>query len=100
MKLTPIKLWLSFFGFWGVLLSGALSNSLGAPGVWQVLQLRSQLQQGQKDLVRLENELQTLQGKTELLEKHKPTLRREIRRVLGYGRPEEIEFVFTSRLAP
>ena len=81
---------------WLILISGVLPWSV-APGIWQAIQLNSLLEQKRQRLVKIETEIVDLEREKKLLETHRPTQEREIRKVLGYAGPDEIVFDFSRQ---
>lgn len=92
----PWGVWLCGAAVWLVLISGVLPWS-ATPGIWQALQLKSLLEHKRQNLIRIENEIAELEREKKLLEGHRPTQEREIRRVLGYAAPDEIVFDFSRQ---
>lgn len=98
MTLAPAKLWLAFFALWSVVLTGVFADTIGAPGGWQAWKLRELLNTKQGQLGELRGHVRRLESQIQLLEKHRTTQVREVRRVLGYAAPEELVFEFDSPL--
>jgi len=89
-------MWLSVFGVWIFLLSGALNAWFRSPGLWQWFRLKSYLSTQQALVVEAENQLIALSAEQVRLERSGATQQQEIRRVLGYVRPDEVIFDFTG----
>jgi hypothetical protein len=95
---NPHRVWLALFGAWLILLSGVLNPWLGGPGVLQWWRLESLLSQRQDRLTDVENQVLALSSEQVRLERSVATQQREIRRVLGYVRTDEMVFDFSAEL--
>ena len=89
------RIWLILFTFWLLLLSGALTRFVGSPGILQAVRLKNLLESKKAQLTLAQQELQKLEMETSELERNPQAQVREIRRVLGYARPDELIFDFT-----
>jgi hypothetical protein len=94
--MRPNSLWLLAFGIWAILLSGALNNLVGPPGILQAVRLRSLLSLKQARALETRAGIEQLRSDAELLEKSHAAQEHEIRRVLGYAAPDELIFDFSS----
>ena len=94
----PHRVWLGLFGAWVVLLSGILNPWIGGPGVIQWWRLESLLSQRQDRLTEVENQVLAQSSEQVRLERSVATQQREIRRVLGYVRADEMIFDFSAEL--
>jgi len=95
---NPHRVWLALFGAWLILLSGVLNPWIGGPGVMQWWRLESLLSQRQDRLTDVENQVLALSSEQVRLERSVATQQREIRRVLGYVRTDEMVFDFSAEL--
>lgn len=95
---NPHRVWLALFGVWMLLLTGLLNPWLEGPGLVQWWRLESLLSQKHSRLAEIENEVLALSSEQVRLERSGATQQREIRRVLGYVRPDEIIFDFSAEL--
>ena len=95
---NPHRVWLAIFGGWVLLLSGALSPWVGGPGLLQLFRLRSLLGHHQGRLSEVEGQVLSLSSDQVRLERNSATQQREIRRVLGYVRSDEMVFDFSAQL--
>jgi hypothetical protein len=95
---NPHRVWLALFGAWLVLLSGILTPWIGGPGIIQWWRLESLLSQRQERLSEVENQVLALSSEQVRLERSVATQQREIRRVLGYVRADEMVFDFSAEL--
>jgi cell division protein FtsB len=86
--------WCGFFLLWLVLLSGALERWVGGPGLVQWLQVRSLVAETRARGEEIEFELSRLDGLRRQLESNPAVQEIEIRRVLGYLRPNEMVFEY------
>ena len=86
--------WCGFFLLWLILLSGMLERWVGAPGLYQWLQVRSLVKETRNKGEEIEFELSRLDGLRKQLETNPAVQEIEIRRVLGYLRPNEIVFEY------
>ena len=93
---NPTRVWLAVFGVWLVLLSGIFNRWLGSPGLIQLWRLESLLSQRQAKLTEIENQVLALSSEQVRLERSMVTQQREIRRVLGYVRTDELVFDFSA----
>lgn len=91
----PHRFWLGVFGFWLILLSGVLTPWTGGPGLLQWRRLETLLSQRQAQLQDLERQVLALSAEQVLLQRSTAAQQREIRRVLGYVRPDEMVFDFS-----
>jgi hypothetical protein len=87
-------LWVLFFMLWGVFLSGMLEKKLGAPGIWQAVELKNLLNQKKKILTHYKTAEENLSYQRQGLLEDSGVQEREIRRVLGYAAQSEIIFDF------
>jgi hypothetical protein len=95
-KVTPFRLWVTFFALWAIFLSGALAGFVGTPGAIQAIHLKSLLNEKQARLAEIQAGIDHLQSEASELERSKVVQRREIRRVLGYAAGDELIFDFNS----
>ncbi len=95
---NPHRVWLALFGAWLILLSGILTPWIGGPGLMQWWRLESLLSQRQERLTEVENQVLALSSEQVRLERSVATQQREIRRVLGYVRADEMIFDFSAEL--
>ncbi|MBU6375258.1 MAG: hypothetical protein KGQ59_04630 [Bdellovibrionales bacterium] len=93
---NPHRVWLAIFGLWFVLLTGVFNRWLGSPGLIQWWRLESLLSQRQAKLVEIENHVLALSTDQVRLERSAIAQQREIRKVLGYVRPDELIFDFSA----
>ena len=89
------RTWLILFGFWLLFLSGILTGFVGSPGILQAVRLKNLLESKKTQLADGQRELQKIQIESSELERNPHAQMREIRRVLGYARQDEIIFDFT-----
>lgn len=92
----PHRFWLGVFGLWLILLSGVLTSWTGVPGLLQWRRLETLLSQRQTQLQTIEREVLALSAEQVVLQRSTAAQQREIRRVLGYVRPDEMVFDFSS----
>ena len=90
------KVGLALVLIWGLVLSGLFDQTLSSPGVLQALELRSMLNEKQKQVSALESELRSLEEQYQHLEKNEAAIEREIRKNLGYAAADELVFDFSS----
>ncbi len=90
------KIWMSIFGIWSFVLTGAISSWVGSPGALQVLRLKHLQESKQSHLSKIQDDVRALQSEAHQLEKSRVVQQREIRRVLGYAAHDEIIFDFNS----
>lgn len=88
--------WIVFFGLWFLFLTGFFEwfrppHQL-SPGLWQAWQLRRYFHFKQKQERTLDEDIQSLQQKTEVLAHHPLAQEIEIRKVLGYAASDELIF--------
>lgn len=95
---NPHRVWLAIFGLWLILLTGVFNRWLGSPGLIQWWRLESLLSQRQAKLVEIENQVLALSSDQVRLERSSVAQQREIRRVLGYVRPDELIFDFSAEV--
>lgn len=77
------------------MLSGVVSQWIGAPGVIQLFKLKNYQDQRQTQLTEAEAEIARLTFDVERLETSRTAQLHEIRKVLGYAAPNELIFDFT-----
>ncbi|MEN9722719.1 MAG: Septum formation initiator [Pseudomonadota bacterium] len=97
-KVSPHRFWIGLFSCWVLLLSGVFSSWFGGPGLLQWWRLERLLSQKQAHLTEVENEVLALSSEQTRLERSPATQHREIRRVLGYVRPDEMVFDFSAEM--
>lgn len=90
------RVWIGFFGLWFILLTGALNQWTGGPGLIQWWRISNLAQARQEAIVRLETRILELSTEQVRLEKSPVAQRREIRKVLGYLASDEILFDFSA----
>ena len=88
------KIALGLFVIWSFVLSGLFDQTLSSPGVLQALELRSLLNEKQKQVSALEAELRQLEEHYQHLDKNEAAIEREIRKTLGYAAADELVFDF------
>jgi len=97
-RVTPGRLWLSIFGLWTLLLTGVFNTWFGSPGLVQWARLSLLLSKRQDKIAEVENQIVALSAEQVRLEKSSATQQREIRRVLGYVRQDELVFDFSAEI--
>ena len=92
----PHRFWAGVFGVWLILLSGILNPWVGGPGLLQWARLKRLHSQRLARLTEMENQVIDLSSEQVRLEKSAVLQQHEIRRVLGYVRPDELVFDFSE----
>ncbi len=90
------RLWLGFFGIWILILLGVPHFMTGAPGLFQYFQMGRAIDQRKSQLKELESQRDRLERENLALSTNPYVQQREIRRVLGYARPGELIFDFST----
>lgn len=88
------RIWIALFLLWGVFLSGFPKQFTGSPGIRQSVQLRTLLEDKKTRLEELERRIEQLSKQEKALKTNRVVQEREVRRVLGYVKPDEIVFEF------
>ena len=86
--------WMISYGFWILLLSGALSNFVGSPGAIQAFHLQALRDQKKIQLAQITEEVKKLKHESSRLQHSSLAQEKEIRKVLGYSKDDEIIFDF------
>lgn len=88
------RLWLFFFGFWLLLLTGLLDFWIQSPGLKQWYKVGSTLQDRRQEIADIEAKTELLQNAAHQLEFNTVAQEREIRKILGYLGESELVFEF------
>jgi cell division protein FtsB len=92
---NPSLLWVAFFGVWLVLLTGVLHPWISPPGVLQQARLSSLLRSQEDQIQQLEAQISTLEADQLQMSQSSVVQEREVRRVLGFLKDDEIVFDFS-----
>lgn len=93
------RVWVGYFPF-GCYLSGILSGWMGSPGIIQVIELKRMQSVRLKDQTNLQSEIDSIKKQMALLEHHRKTQLKEIRRVMTYVAADELIFDFPEAPRP
>lgn len=88
------RLWVGFFVFWFVMLTGIFSQWTGTPGIKQWFEIHTHLSEKKQEIERVEAESTSLKNSEYQLENNPVAQEREIRKVLGFVDQNEIVFEF------
>ncbi len=91
------RVWIIIFCVWSLVLTGSLQFMTSAPGVTQWYQLQDIVRFKNEELANLEEEIRQLESERRALMTSAATQEKEIRRVLGYARSDELVFQFVKK---
>ena len=93
-NLGPHKIWLFFFGFWALVLTGMFDPWIQSPGLKQWIRVRTALQDRRQEISDVEARSTMLRQVASQLESNPIAQEREIRKVLGFLGEHEVVFDF------
>ena len=88
------RIWLAFFIFWSVMLTGVFQFWLKTPGLRQWAQLQTILTERKQEIAVVEAHSERLRQTESHLENNPAAQEREIRKVLGFVDDSEMVFEF------
>jgi hypothetical protein len=94
VKTSSHKLWLFFFSFWALMLTGMFDPWIQSPGLKQWVRVRTTLQERRYEISEIEARSTTLHQVASQLEFNPIAQEREIRKVLGFLGAHEVVFDF------
>ena len=93
-SLTVNRIWLGFFIFWFLLLTGLFETWMKTPGLKQWVELHNLLSEKKQEIATIEAESARLKDTEHQLESNPVAQEREIRKVLGFVDQNEMVFEF------
>lgn len=93
-RVNAHRIWLVFFGFWALVLTGFFEFWFPSPGLKQWYRVNASLQESRQQIDDVEARTKAMLHTASQLQSNSVAQEREIRKVLGYLGQDEVVFEF------